>query len=329
MQRRPFAVAGAIVSFTAAVLAYYAPATVMHRNIGAVTPILRDNFWLAVHVVTIMASYASAAIALILGCIALGYYLFGRYRDESNMRRRPPEACRSPGGVHLHGDSNHGPVAGRRHDPRRPLGRQSLGAFLELGSERGLGADFAAGVSPDPSPPLSHPSRAISRLVGRLRHGRGGRLRIHGHPLHLVRRQFRVGKRDALLRFRQRRAVGRGRRGGDRVALSVRRRRAPPAEICSSSYQTSPQTVRRTRNLGRLLNYVRRNIMRRFAKLLGFVVRVADRSRRRRGRRGFQADLRRQNASRLGGQSQTLARRRRHDHRRRRTAENPARTTRF
>ena len=94
MQRRPFAVAGAIVSFTAAVLAYYAPATVMHRNIGAVAPILRDNFWLAVHVVTIMASYASAAIALILGCVALGHYLFGRYRDESNMRRRPPEACR-------------------------------------------------------------------------------------------------------------------------------------------------------------------------------------------------------------------------------------------
>ncbi len=92
LQRRLFAVAGAIVSFTAAVLAYYAPATVMHRNIGAVTPILRDNFWLAVHVVTIMASYASAAIALILGYIALGYYLFGRYRDEGNMRR-PPVAC--------------------------------------------------------------------------------------------------------------------------------------------------------------------------------------------------------------------------------------------
>jgi ABC-type transport system involved in cytochrome c biogenesis permease subunit len=85
MQRRLFAVAGAIVSFTAAALAYYAPATVMHRNIGSVTPILRDNVWLAVHVVTIMASYASAAIALILGLIALGYYLFGRYSNESRM----------------------------------------------------------------------------------------------------------------------------------------------------------------------------------------------------------------------------------------------------
>ena len=78
-QRRLFVVAGASVSFIAAVLAYYAPSSVMHRNIGAAMPILRDNFWLAVHVVTIMASYASAAIAPILGNVALGYYLFGRY----------------------------------------------------------------------------------------------------------------------------------------------------------------------------------------------------------------------------------------------------------
>ncbi len=105
LERRLFVVAGAIVSFVAMLLAYYAPATVMHRNIGSVTPILRDNFWLAVHVVTIMASYASAVIGLILGNIALGYYLFGRYERATstsgadgtspnlNCVRRPPEAC--------------------------------------------------------------------------------------------------------------------------------------------------------------------------------------------------------------------------------------------
>jgi ABC-type transport system involved in cytochrome c biogenesis permease subunit len=100
MERRLFALAGAIVGFTAAVLAYYAPAAVMHRNIGAVQPVLRDNFWLAVHVVTIMASYASAAIALVLGNIALGYFLFSHYRDVKTSRdadartiRFPPEMC--------------------------------------------------------------------------------------------------------------------------------------------------------------------------------------------------------------------------------------------
>ena len=111
LERRLFAVAGAIVSFLAAVLAYYAPPTVMHRHLGSVAPILRDNFWLAVHVVTIMTGYASAAIALILGNIALGYYLLGRYSSDtaesdateggtagpgtagSGCPTRPPQAC--------------------------------------------------------------------------------------------------------------------------------------------------------------------------------------------------------------------------------------------
>jgi len=88
LKRRYFVLGGAALSCLAVVLACYAPATVMHRGIGSAAPILRDNFWLAVHVVTIMTSYAAAAIALILGNIALGYYLFGRYRN-----RRPPEAC--------------------------------------------------------------------------------------------------------------------------------------------------------------------------------------------------------------------------------------------
>jgi ABC-type transport system involved in cytochrome c biogenesis permease subunit len=130
LQRRLFALAGAMVSLLATVLAYYAPSTVMHRSIVAPMAILRDNFWLAVHVATIMASYASAAIALVLGDLALGWYLFGSYRtveqqnDECGMMndesqsgeeqpqqrsnihpssfilhpstpaRRPPEACR-------------------------------------------------------------------------------------------------------------------------------------------------------------------------------------------------------------------------------------------
>ncbi len=91
LRRRLFALAGAIVGTLVMALAYYAPATVMHREIGAAMPILRDNFWLLVHVVTIMAGYASAAIALILGNAALGYYLFGRY--EKGSVRHPPAAC--------------------------------------------------------------------------------------------------------------------------------------------------------------------------------------------------------------------------------------------
>ena len=99
MKRRLFALGGAGMCCLAVVLACYAPATVMKRNIGSVAPILRDNHWLVVHVVTIMASYAAAAIALIFGNVALGHFLFGRYGEPeangsvSSRFRRPPEAC--------------------------------------------------------------------------------------------------------------------------------------------------------------------------------------------------------------------------------------------
>ena len=70
MQQRLFVLGGAAIGCLAVVLACYAPATVMKRNMGAVAPFVRDNHWLVVHVVTIMASYAAAAIALVLGNVA-------------------------------------------------------------------------------------------------------------------------------------------------------------------------------------------------------------------------------------------------------------------
>jgi ABC-type transport system involved in cytochrome c biogenesis permease subunit len=80
LARKPFALVGAGVAFLAAVLAYYAPAPVFIRDISPVRPILRDNFWLLIHVLTIAASYGAGGLAWGLGNIALGHYLFGRYR---------------------------------------------------------------------------------------------------------------------------------------------------------------------------------------------------------------------------------------------------------
>lgn len=117
LARKPFALVGAGVGFLAALVAYYAP--VSGKNISLLMPVLRDNFWLTVHVLTITASYGAGALAWGLGNIALGYYLFGRYRDPSELApdeaheehrpagdyqppveaftRRPPEVCASLG----------------------------------------------------------------------------------------------------------------------------------------------------------------------------------------------------------------------------------------
>ncbi len=109
MQRRPFAGAGAALAFGVALIGYYSP--VFHSDIGSLMPVLRNNFWLTIHVLTITVSYGAGALAAGLGMLSLGYYLFGRYRDPkpvdesltaeeaatmataTSSRRRPPEAC--------------------------------------------------------------------------------------------------------------------------------------------------------------------------------------------------------------------------------------------
>jgi ABC-type transport system involved in cytochrome c biogenesis permease subunit len=123
LDRKAFVLAGAAACFLAALAAYFAPPEIMHKGFDSPRPILRDNFWLFVHVLTITASYGAGALAWGLGTIALGYYLLGRYRhvdssssssagdyqptdaqsappdrfartgEASATRRRPPEIC--------------------------------------------------------------------------------------------------------------------------------------------------------------------------------------------------------------------------------------------
>ncbi len=57
------------------VLADSLPA-VLDASIQPLVPVLRDNFWLSVHVPTITLSYASFGLAMGLGHVILGHYLF-------------------------------------------------------------------------------------------------------------------------------------------------------------------------------------------------------------------------------------------------------------
>jgi cytochrome c-type biogenesis protein CcsB len=49
----------------------------MNADIHPLMPILRDNFWLIIHVKVIMASYAAFALALGIGNVTLGHFLVG------------------------------------------------------------------------------------------------------------------------------------------------------------------------------------------------------------------------------------------------------------
>ncbi len=79
--RQWFTMGGALVGTFLWMLACYAP--VLDRGFSPLQPVLRDNFWLTIHVLTIVSSYGAGLLAWMLGNVSLGYYLFGRYRTVS------------------------------------------------------------------------------------------------------------------------------------------------------------------------------------------------------------------------------------------------------
>ncbi|MEO0867903.1 MAG: cytochrome c biogenesis protein CcsA, partial [Cyanobacteria bacterium J06642_11] len=87
-----YLLAAAPLSVVCLILADSLPA-VLDPSISPLVPVLRDNFWLSIHVPTIALSYASFALALGLGHVALGSYLFtpkasGRIKLLSQLNYR-------------------------------------------------------------------------------------------------------------------------------------------------------------------------------------------------------------------------------------------------
>ncbi|MBI3468321.1 MAG: cytochrome c biogenesis protein CcsA [Planctomycetes bacterium] len=115
-RQRHFAMSAIFVGFLGWLIALYGSlgsASVLNSEFSPLQPVLRDNFWLTIHVLTIVSSYGAGALAWGLGNLALGYYLFGRYRDPVSpvefsedhrpagdmaaapiaTGRRPPDEC--------------------------------------------------------------------------------------------------------------------------------------------------------------------------------------------------------------------------------------------
>ncbi len=87
----------------------------LDENFSLLQPVLRSNFWLTIHVLTIVASYGAGMLALVMGIIGCCIYTFGSYRDPvvhtktaekltgsapmelTVASRRPPEECTTLG----------------------------------------------------------------------------------------------------------------------------------------------------------------------------------------------------------------------------------------
>lgn len=59
--------------------------TLLDPEIRSIQPVLRSNYWLTIHVLTIVSSYAAFALALGLGILAIFYYLTATYRRSPSL----------------------------------------------------------------------------------------------------------------------------------------------------------------------------------------------------------------------------------------------------
>ncbi len=96
LDRKTYILVGAFVALLAGLAAYF-NSTQFNPNIRPLVAVLRSNFWLTVHVIAIIVSYAAASVAWGMSAVALGDAIFGRYRRSvtENGRRliHPPKLC--------------------------------------------------------------------------------------------------------------------------------------------------------------------------------------------------------------------------------------------
>ncbi len=97
-------------------------------TIHQLPPVLRSNFWLSIHVLTIVSSYAAFALAMGLGLVATGTYLVATYKRSSSL---PELAMPVLAGIPLLGIG----VGAHMLSDRIPLGAfwASYGSYIAFG----------------------------------------------------------------------------------------------------------------------------------------------------------------------------------------------------
>ncbi len=82
-QRKAFITASSIIALLVAASAYF-NSVEFNPNIRPLVAVLRSNFWLTIHVIAIIVSYALGAIAWVVALTSLASYVFGRYGRAQN-----------------------------------------------------------------------------------------------------------------------------------------------------------------------------------------------------------------------------------------------------
>lgn len=97
LDRKVFLICCAAIVFIGGVITFYNRQE-FNPNIRPIMAVLRSNFWLAIHVTAIIASYAVGFVAWLLALVSLGMNIFGRYdremgRDGRIVSVEVPKLC--------------------------------------------------------------------------------------------------------------------------------------------------------------------------------------------------------------------------------------------
>jgi len=131
-QRRYFLLGALPVACFGMMLAHFVGMTspeIFNPRVGSITAVLRNNYWLAIHVLTIVSSYGAGGLAWGLGNLAMLYYLFGKYRAPGEAATASVGTLPTAGGP----PQNGGPIFDL--DAHYRGGEPSLGARLKKAGE--------------------------------------------------------------------------------------------------------------------------------------------------------------------------------------------------
>jgi ABC-type transport system involved in cytochrome c biogenesis permease subunit len=87
LDRKLFVLIAAVIAFLAGLTAHL-NSTEFNPDIRPIAAVLRSNFWLTVHVIAIVVSYAAAFVAWGMAAVALGFAIFGRYQRLTTESER-------------------------------------------------------------------------------------------------------------------------------------------------------------------------------------------------------------------------------------------------
>jgi ABC-type transport system involved in cytochrome c biogenesis permease subunit len=131
-QRRYFLLGALPVACFGMMLAHFVGMTspeIFNPRVGSITAVLRNNYWLAIHVLTIVSSYGAGGLAWGLGNLAMLYYLFGKYRGPGQATAAAAGTLPATGGP----PQNGGPIFDI--DSHYRGGESSLAARLKKAGE--------------------------------------------------------------------------------------------------------------------------------------------------------------------------------------------------